>query len=96
MNNKVLTLSSRLYFGKHKGCSIQYVIDNDPTYMPWALRTINWLKVDSITESVINKINVPLRFYSSYPRTRYRDYGGNTVYHDTNYDDYDMACTSPF
>lgn len=40
------SLEDKLTFGKHKGETIQFVIDEDPEYLGWVLENIEWFKLD--------------------------------------------------
>lgn len=55
MNNTIFTLIDKLTFGKHKGATIEEVIDDDPSYLEWAIDEIEWFELDeAATKSLKN------------------------------------------
>ncbi len=53
----VPTLETILTFGKHKGRSIEYMIDNHPSYMMWVLEE----EVMELPEDIISEIEDAVR-----------------------------------
>ena len=47
---KEFTLLDTLNFGKCKGAVLQWVIEDDPTYIRWCLNNINWFRIDKEAE----------------------------------------------
>ena len=43
---RALSLSDTLTFGKHKGLTVQQVVDKDPRYLAWACQNVSWFDLD--------------------------------------------------
>lgn len=43
---KILTLEDEFTFGKHKGETVAEVCDDDPGYILWASKNIDWIEFD--------------------------------------------------
>ena len=46
MAYKLLTLDGRVTFGKYKGYTVQYVLDENPKYLIWASENVEFFKVE--------------------------------------------------
>lgn len=54
MKTKEFSLSDKLTFGKHKGSTIEEVLEDDPNYIEWAIDEIEWFELD---QNATNKFN---------------------------------------
>ncbi len=55
MKNQTLNLKSKLNFGKHKGKTIDEVLEEDPTYIRWCLENIDWFKLSEEDEKEVSE-----------------------------------------
>jgi hypothetical protein len=46
MIDKILTLDGKVTFGKYKGYTVQYVLDENPRYLVWASENVEFFKVE--------------------------------------------------
>jgi len=55
MANYQHKLTDTLKFGKHKGQTIQWVIDNHPDYLEWAISKdgLEWFELDAEAEDAL-------------------------------------------
>lgn len=47
--NYPANLEDKLDFGKHKGKSIDWILDNEPTYIEWCIENITKFELDNET-----------------------------------------------
>lgn len=52
-----------MLFGKHKGKTIEWIVENDPCYAEWAVETIKSRRLRDLFEEALEKYNAP-----RYPR----------------------------
>jgi hypothetical protein len=45
---KKLTLASVLTFGKHNGKTVEWVVDNDPSYILWIDENTDWIVSNTV------------------------------------------------
>jgi hypothetical protein len=50
-----LKLTDALTFGKHKGETIQEVLDDAPDYLAWAIDEIDWFELDSQADQALEQ-----------------------------------------
>lgn len=43
---KTITFGESFWFGKHRDMTLEWVVDNDPGYIVWASKNLDWLKID--------------------------------------------------
>jgi len=55
MKTKKFSLSDKLTFGKHKGCTIEEIIEDDPGYLEWAIDEIEWFELDEVAARKLEK-----------------------------------------
>jgi len=52
---KLLTLESDMPMGQYKGESVSWVLENDPSYLQWVWKTVDWIEFDiDLEERVVN------------------------------------------
>lgn len=90
----VFDLSTVLNFGKHKGKTIFWVLENDYTYIEWAIKTIDRISVSDGVKSELDKQKLKHRRQHVY-NTSLRGYanagygvGGNYQRYDYDASDY--------
>lgn len=72
-NNKTIstkviyyTWNTQLYFGKHKGLTVQEIWDTDPSYLYFCIREVdNFMPDDSIFKKVHKYIFIPLNIFEN-------------------------------
>lgn len=48
-------LKSKLTFGKYKGDTVEEVLNNKPSYLEWAIDTIEWFELDEEAQGELEK-----------------------------------------
>lgn len=59
MKPVVYSLHTTLSFGKYKGESVRAIIDNDPSYIEWALDNIKWFTLDDDAQYALDHAEDP-------------------------------------
>jgi hypothetical protein len=54
MKIKEFSLSDKLTFGKYKGYTIEEILEDDPSYLEWAIDEIEWFELDYIAAQKLN------------------------------------------
>lgn len=49
------SLTDKMNFGKYRNRTIQEVIEDDPTYIEWALDNVDWFELDDEAMDVYEK-----------------------------------------
>jgi hypothetical protein len=52
---KKINFGTKLWFGKHKGYTIHYVLEDDPSYLAWCIESI-----DGFAEHLVDGIDAKI------------------------------------
>lgn len=63
---KPISLSSKMYFGKYKGETIEDIIENDPQYVDWCLENVKHFSLNDEAEELLNSIERGYNEYGGY------------------------------
>jgi|3_EtaG_2_1085321.scaffolds.fasta_scaffold399843_2 uncharacterized protein (DUF3820 family) len=50
-----MTLREEMAFGKHQGVMLEDVIEEDPDYVEWCIKNIDWF-YDNLEEDVLERL----------------------------------------
>lgn len=53
---KPLKLNDKITFGKHRGLTIKEIIEDDPTYLEWALDEIDGFELDAAATAALELV----------------------------------------
>jgi len=57
-----------MVFGKYKGESVDYILDNDPSYLRWVYENVDWVEIkEPIIEQVISLCELDSDSYTYKP-----------------------------
>jgi hypothetical protein len=52
---KLFKLNDRIDFGKHRGLTIKEIIEDDPTYLEWALDEVGGFELDDVALEALER-----------------------------------------
>lgn len=91
MKDQILSRYSRMNFGKHRGETIEQIVDENPSYIKWMIESIDNI---AFSEEVVSELNLSddLTEINSEKLERFEDNSWNDddfYEHDSYDDDYD-------
>lgn len=48
-------LETKIALGKHRGATIREIIEDDPSYLEWALDEIDWFELDDAAQALLER-----------------------------------------
>ena len=66
-----MNLNGKLNFGKHKGKTINQILEEEPTYIRWCLENIDWFKLSEEDEKTVQILSE----YQDREMEDYEDWG---------------------
>lgn len=73
-----LSLSYKLNFGKHKGKTINEILEEEPTYIRWCVENICWFKLSEKDEKKVHSLSDD---YDREIEEEYHDWGALDCIH---------------